>query len=114
MSFWIGLGAMIKNPVYQKLEVSVANCSTSKVQGLIEKGFTFNNQSKYIFNETVSTLEGIDQIYALSTYLYTGLGALTTLFTGVLISIAFGGLKNKVDSSFILFDLSSFIELGKK
>ncbi len=93
---WLSLGALIINPVYPQLSVSVEGClnlanSTNPI-------VTFEGQE--------TKFEGFEKIYSLSNMWLTAFEATITIFYGLLISIFTGGLRNKVDKLLVIFDLN--------
>jgi sodium-coupled monocarboxylate transporter 8/12 len=102
---WLAVGALITSPVYPKLDVSVESCRNDTFvlsQNLTSSLISFNGESN---------LSGFNTFYAMGYNWYTSFGALVTILFGVVISIATGGLRNQVDKSFIIYDLSKWFKL---
>lgn len=104
---WLSIGAFVVNPIYPKLNVSVESCFNESIY--------FNTSvTSYIISfeseETYNTLNGFSRFYAISYMYYSTFGCLNTLFFGLLTSIACGGLRNKVDKSLLVIDLSKWIK----
>jgi hypothetical protein len=97
---WIAVGAIIVNPQASRLNVSIEGCYNESIYFNTSTGPIFS------FNETQSSLEGIEKFYALSYMWYTAFGALVTVVTGLIMSVLTCGFRNKVDRSLLLFDLT--------
>jgi Na+/proline symporter len=99
---WVSMGALLINPSYEQLSVSVQNCSKSYDVTTI----TFQNATKF---------EGFDKLYSLSYMWYTAFGAIIAIVSGLIISLATGGNKNKADTdkSLIIADLFGIFKRKK-
>ena len=102
MSGWLTLGALIRSPIYPRLNVSVELCYDPIK---FPQGFELN------FDDKVSNFAGVDKFYAISFMWYTLFGALVTIISGLFISAVTGGLRNKVDKSLVICDFSKFCKL---
>ena len=94
-------GAFVVKPTYPKLNVSIEACFNDSIYA---NTTTKLNQLINIENNS----DGLNKFYSLSYMWYTAFGALITIIFGLIISIATGGLKNKVDKKYIILDLSKF------
>jgi Na+/proline symporter len=92
---WLSVGAILINPKGPRLDVSIEKCAPDAIPTVIS------------FNETQSTLEGLDKFYALSYMWYTAFGSIVTIVSGLIVSALTGGLKNRVDRSLLIFDLTA-------
>jgi sodium-coupled monocarboxylate transporter 8/12 len=101
---WLSVGAIITNPQAQRLNVSVAGCYNESIYS-INSNFSINPILS--FNETQSSLKGIEKCYALSYMWYTTCGALVTISSGLVVSVLTGGFRNQVDRSLLVFDLTA-------
>ncbi|RMZ97979.1 sodium-coupled monocarboxylate transporter 1-like [Brachionus plicatilis] len=86
---WISFGAYITKPYYPKLNVTTEFCD-----------FDFLSRNQSVIT---SDLSGFNKFYSISYMWYTPMGTLVTVLSGLIISIATGGLKQNVDDSFILY-----------
>jgi sodium-coupled monocarboxylate transporter 8/12 len=110
LTAWLSFGAFVVNPVYPKLNVSVAGCSDrwemlNKTSTVIDANYTIS------FDHEVSRLDGFNKFYSLSYMLYSTFGCVNTILIGLLISVATGGLRNEVDESLMVFDLTKWAKL---
>ena len=108
MTAWLSFGAFVVTPVYPKLNVSIAD------QSCFNRSRFFNttNSAEISFANEESHLTGFDKFYSLSYMLYSTFGFLNTIISGLLISIASGGLRNRVNKSLLVVDLSKFIKIN--
>jgi Na+/proline symporter len=102
VNLWLSLGAFVVNPVYPKLSVSVESCYNDS---------SIYNSTNFIIEFPGKELHGFSKFYSLSYMWYAGFGAVVTILSGLLVSLLTGGLRNKVDKSMIIFDLSKFCKL---
>lgn len=102
MSFWVNLGAILVEPKYPRLDVSIEAC--------INETKYFNTSTSPIFSYRPEELTGFDRFYALSFNWYTTYGMLNTILAGLLISLVSGGIYNKVDKELLVCDLSKCIK----
>jgi hypothetical protein len=99
-TFWIAVGAIVINPVAPRLDVSIEGCYNESIYLNTSTGPIIS------FNETQSSLRGVDKLYSLSFMWYTTFGAFVTVITGLIMSILTCGLTNQVDRSLLVFDLT--------
>jgi Na+/proline symporter len=94
---WLALGSFIVKPAYEKLPVSIANCSTP----------TNSTVDELIFRNGVATnLQGFNKIYSVSYMWLSPIGVLTTVVIGVIVSLLtnrYFKRTKKLDDSLILF-----------
>ena len=106
-NLWLSIGAFIVDPKYPKLVISVSQCSNDL---FISKNFSMVN-TKFDGSDPTE-LEGFTKFYALSYMWYTAFGTLITIISGLLVSICTGGLRNRVESKLMVYDLSRFFKLN--
>lgn len=98
MNLWLTVGSLVLNPVYPRLDLSVRSCfNQSSMANLTSPEISYTHLE--------SNLVGFDRFYALGYNYYTTFGAINTMIAGLLISIATGGLKNKVEKHLVVCDL---------
>lgn len=107
ISFWISAGALIIQPKQARLPVSLQSCPLSNSSTLL-----FYNQTDHSirFNQ-VGSITGFNKIYTVSFFYYTLIGSVCSVLVALLVSIVTGGLKNKVESNLIIYDLSARFKL---
>ncbi len=105
INLWANIGALVVEPIYPPLDVSVYACFDNRTMSF--------NSTTISFAHLAFEPTGFNKFYALASNFYTTFGAITTVLTGILISICTGGLENKVDKSLFIYDLSKFLKKKK-
>ena len=90
MSLWLAVGSFSQTSS-AKLNVTTENCITNQ---------TLFSQ----FKESGSS-EGIEKLYSLGYSWYTAYGAIITLLSGLIVSLISGGLRNKLNKRYLIYDL---------
>jgi Na+/proline symporter len=102
MTLWISVGAMIVEPVYPRLPVSIESCFNQTIYE--------NMTSPAIsFDDSVTHYTGIEKFYSLSYNWYTAFGTIITIVVGLAVSLLTGGRWQSVDESFVLCDLLKYL-----
>ena len=98
MGLWLSIGSNIYKPLYPKLNVSIAECN------LTASTESYTTQSSAIpraYGEA-SNLTGFNKFYSLSYMWFTALGTLTTIITGIIVSLFTKCNKKSVDVKYLL------------
>lgn len=99
INLWLSLGALIIQPVYPKLNISIESCNLTEPQ---QSGTLIR------YDNLESNLNGLDKFYGMAYFYYTLFGACIVIIVGVFVSIVTGGFRNKIDTSLLVFDLTPF------
>ena len=96
---WISIGAQIFSPKYPRLNVSIEACFNDSIY--------YNTTTDFVFTFNPEPFTGFNKIYSISYLWYTTIGILVTMISGLIVSVATGGLRNKVDRSLLIYDICS-------
>ena len=112
---WISIGAYIKKPLYQKLQVSNEFCGHSNLSSSFiyetyyKEKIIYENQingSYFGISSRAENLQGFDIFYSLSYMWYSGFGLLVTILVGLIVSLLTRKQQKQIGNELVIFDLS--------
>lgn len=112
MGIWVSFGAFVMSPNYPKLNVSVEcyninnntfqNQTVTTIESLVYIN-SLNTSESFVRSKEASNLYGFNRFYSLSYQLFNTIAVVTTVLSGIIISLLTGCYKNNLDESLLLF-----------